>query len=354
MPSANTTKICALHKPTDITKIPSGDQWFCDRVRVSNFCYLWKIKNFSQFKDKVESPVFAERIDSKITWQLIMSENEGGRIVLLLKLISSDQSRVKFKLKCGLLRNDGEFDYALGKWNGLATSYGAFIFPRNVTSSDLQDKSRHLLSNDVLTMYCDMTVMIDIFDSSPCDVSGMATIEARLLCGLSSLFRMGKFSDVTVRVQGKSYPAHKAILSLRSDVFAAMLDHDSMLENTSNQIVIEDFDYRVIQEMLRFIYTNKAPNIDEMASDLLAAADKYDLTYLKVMCESVLYRDITIDNALATFVLADRYTAKTLRARTKHFIKVNLDTIKETDEWNIMLSNYKAMVKEIEAYNGCE
>ena len=29
-----------------------------------------------------------------------------------------------------------------------------------------------------------------------------------------------------------------------------------------------------MREMLRFIYTGKAPNLDKMADDLLAAADK--------------------------------------------------------------------------------
>ena len=37
---------------------------------------------------------------------------------------------------------------------------------------------------------------------------------------------------------------------------------------------ITDVDHEVMREMLRFIYTGKAPNLDKMADDLLAAADK--------------------------------------------------------------------------------
>ncbi|KAF3699860.1 Speckle-type POZ protein HIB -like protein 1 PDX-1 C-terminal-interacting factor 1 [Channa argus] len=40
--------------------------------------------------------------------------------------------------------------------------------------------------------------------------------------------------------------------------------------------------------MMCFIYTGKAPNLDKMADDLLAAADKYALVRLKVMCEDAL------------------------------------------------------------------
>ena len=41
-----------------------------------------------------------------------------------------------------------------------------------------------------------------------------------------------------------------------------------------NRVDITDVDHEVMREMLRFIYTGKAPNLDKMADDLLAAADK--------------------------------------------------------------------------------
>lgn len=37
---------------------------------------------------------------------------------------------------------------------------------------------------------------------------------------------------------------------------------------------ITDVDNEVLREMLRFIYTGKSGNLDKMADDLLAAADK--------------------------------------------------------------------------------
>lgn len=41
-----------------------------------------------------------------------------------------------------------------------------------------------------------------------------------------------------------------------------------------NRVDITDVDHEVMREMLRFIYTGRAPNLDRMADDLLAAADK--------------------------------------------------------------------------------
>lgn len=62
-------------------------------------------------------------------------------------------------------------------------------------------------------------------------------------------------------------------ISARSPVFAAMFEHE-MEERKRNRVDITDVDHEVLREMLRFIYTDRAPNLDKMADDLLAAADK--------------------------------------------------------------------------------
>ena len=59
----------------------------------------------------------------------------------------------------------------------------------------------------------------------------------------------------------------------RSPVFAAMFAHE-MEERKHNRVEIQDVDHEVLREMLRFIYTGKAANLEKMADDLLAAADK--------------------------------------------------------------------------------
>lgn len=52
-----------------------------------------------------------------------------------------------------------------------------------------------------------------------------------------------------------------------------MFEHE-MEERKQNKVAIIDVDHEVLKEMLRFIYTGKSPNLEKMADDLLAAADK--------------------------------------------------------------------------------
>lgn len=74
---------------------------------------------------------------------------------------------------------------------------------------------------------------------------------------------------------------HKAVLATRSPVFAACFEH-KMSESQSDRVIIDDVEPDVMKEMLRFMYTGAAPNLDRMADTLLAAADKYQLDRLKV------------------------------------------------------------------------
>lgn len=56
-----------------------------------------------------------------------------------------------------------------------------------------------------------------------------------------------------------------------------------MAEARNDRVQIDDVDPDVLKEMLRFMYTGLAPNMERMADDLLAAADKYQLERLKVL-----------------------------------------------------------------------
>lgn len=112
--------------------------------------------------------------------------------------------------------------------------------------------------------------------------------ECRLSDDLSGLFESQKFSDVILCVSGKEFFVHKAILAARSPVFAAMFEHE-MEEKKQNRVDITDMDYDVLREMLRFIYTGKAPFLEKLDAELLAAADKVRnnfllLIYQKLIC----------------------------------------------------------------------
>ncbi len=106
--------------------------------------------------------------------------------------------------------------------------------------------------------------------------------ECKLSDDFGALFDTTQFADISLVCNGREFRCHKAILVSRSTVFAAMFHHD-MEESKHNRVEVKDMDSDVMADMLRFIYTGKASNLDTMAADLLAAADKYALDRLKVI-----------------------------------------------------------------------
>ena len=59
--------------------------------------------------------------------------------------------------------------------------------------------------------------------------------------------------------------------------------------------------------MLLYIYTGNTPNLNKVAGDLLAAADKYQLEQLKNICEERLCNSLEIGNSVGHLVLGDMY-----------------------------------------------
>lgn len=98
--------------------------------------------------------------------------------------------------------------------------------------------------------------------------------ECNLASQLGNLLDTGLLSDVSLLLaDGKQFNAHKAILAARSPVFGAMFEHE-MEERKNGRVEILDVESDVFKEMLQFIYTGKSSKLDQMAPELLAAADK--------------------------------------------------------------------------------
>ena len=60
---------------------------------------------------------------------------------------------------------------------------------------------------------------------------------------------------------------------------------------------IEDIDTNVFEEFLRFIYTVDVRHLLEIAEDLLAVADKYQVQSLKYTCIAQMLESLSADNA---------------------------------------------------------
>ena len=94
------------------------------------------------------------------------------------------------------------------------------------------------------------------------------------------------FADVFFEVEGKRVPAHRNILSCRSDYFGAMLNSAAHFRESNKQspIYIPNVKYDVFIQLLSFLYTGhvdiwKLSYSDGL--DLIRTADLFNLTKLE-------------------------------------------------------------------------
>ena len=124
----------------------------------------------------------------------------------------------------------------------------------------------------------------------------------------------------------------------RSPVFDALFQSD-LTEKAINTPKIEDIEPRVFEEVLRFIYTDEVNQMEEMASNLLAAAEKYMLTLLKEKCEVSLSLNVTVETCSELLLLADRYSALNLKKIVLEFIRFHSADIVKTSGWKTLLQS---------------
>ncbi|OQU79162.1 hypothetical protein SORBI_3008G103000 [Sorghum bicolor] len=204
-------------------------------------------------------------------------------------------------------------------------------------------------NNESLTVECTVTVFRDP-EAIPVPSSN------NLQQHLGELLASKAGSDVTFTVSGESFPAHKNVVAARSP------------EKSSGRVEIKEMEAPVFGAMLRFIYTDVVPELDDvkpaeaatatattattLAQHLLVAADRYGLDRLKVMCERRLAFAVDAAGSVAaTLAIAEQHGCSRLKAKCVEFIaggsRENLDAVLRTDGFKDLEVNHPALLTEL-------
>ena len=85
----------------------------------------------------------------------------------------------------------------------------------------------------------------------------------QLIQDLDLCYATKEYTDVKLLCGEKEFQCHKLILASRSPVFKTMFE-EVMNGNDSGTIELKDQKVEVIEEILKYIYTGAAPNIDTL------------------------------------------------------------------------------------------
>ncbi|XP_037474236.1 BTB/POZ and MATH domain-containing protein 1-like [Triticum dicoccoides] len=243
---------------------------------------------------------------------------------------NTDGKYIMVKLHINILDHDGEPVHALGKRSNRFDRCGpqdAVGFDRLAKRRDLEE-SRYL-KDDCFSIRSHLTVRNEIL-TKPNRRHAFAPA-SNLHRHLLDLLTSQQGHDISFKVGGETFPAHRYIVAARSPVFMAEL-LGPMKEKAAACIRIDGMEAKVFKAMLHFIYADSLPKIDEdenveMAQHLLVAADRYNLERLKLMCEETLCKSISKDTAATTLALAEQHGCDGLKKSCFEFL-ASVDNLK--------------------------
>ncbi|XP_078151903.1 BTB/POZ and MATH domain-containing protein 3-like [Carex rostrata] len=169
--------------------------------------------------------------------------------------------------------------------------------------------------------------------------------------------------DVTFKVDGQTFNAHKCILAARSPVFSAQF-FGLMKEKSDTTIKIEEMETPGFQTLLHFIYNDSFPGFEEsedkhdtklMAQHLLVAADRYDLERLKIICEKILCDGINTSNVVTMLSLAERHNCNHLRTTCLKLLASPeiLQEVAATEQFKFLIGRLKILEHRSRQITNC-
>ncbi|CAN6200837.1 unnamed protein product [Urochloa humidicola] len=214
------------------------------------------------------------------------------------------------------------------------------------------------LRDDSFLVECVITVLLDDKSKQKAAAAAAAPL-SDLRRHLGELWRSQMGSDVTFLVSGEHIAAHRYVLAARSPVFKAQLFGDMKEKAASQSVVIEDMEPEVFRALMQFIYTDTSPELEEgqeedaktaMAQHLLAAADRYGMERLKVICEEKMCAGISVGTVATALALVEQHGCSKLKARCMEFMvatPANLREIVATDGYKHLMESCPSVLSDL-------
>ncbi|KAK8520607.1 hypothetical protein V6N13_030948 [Hibiscus sabdariffa] len=284
--------------------------------------------------------------------------SEGTDVRALFELTLVDQSgKGKHKVHSHFDRFLESGPYTL-KYRGSMWGYKRFFRRALLETSDY-------LKDDCLKINCTVGVVSAIDRSR---LHSIQVPESDIGEHFGMLLENMEASDITFDVAGEKIQSHKLVLAARSPVFR--FEFFDGADGEKKEIVITSLEPRVFKALLHFIYRDTlSEDVESVGSSsasessvsetlivkLLAAADRYRLERLKLMCESRLCKNISVNSVAKILALADEYHATELKAVCLRFAAENLAAVMRSDGFEYLKENCPLLQSELlKTVAGCE
>ncbi|PIA44776.1 hypothetical protein AQUCO_01700398v1 [Aquilegia coerulea] len=280
--------------------------------------------------------------------------SEGTDVRALFELTLLDQSgKERHKVHSHFGRALESGPYTL-KYRGSMWGYKRFFKRASLETSDY-------LKDDCLSVHCSVGVVKSQTEGPK--IYSIAVPPSNIGQHFGKLLESGKGTDVNFEVDEEIFSAHKLVLAARSPVFRAQL-FGPMKDRNTECIKVEDMEAPVFKALLHFMYWDALPDMEEltglnskwastmMNQHLLAAADRYGLERLRLLCEAKLCEDVAINTVATTLALSEQHHCFQLKAVCLKFVALreNLKAVMQTDGFDYLKVSCPAVLTELLEY----
>ena len=249
--------------------------------------------------------------------------------------------------------------YTLGSeqtFRDLSWGYATFI------KRDELEKSEHL-KDDRFTIRCDLTVTKEI---QTMDIDTGAILQPPLVVvppsdlhrHLGGLLVTGEGADVTFEVDTRTFAAHRCVLMARSPVFHAELSLSSLTttnDGAAVAVLIEDMEAQDFEAFLHYIYNDSLPEMKGseaaamMLPDLVAAANRYKMERLRLVCEDKLSEFVNVTTVAVILAFAVEHHCLGLKEVCLKFLEdpANLREVIKTDGLEYLSKSCPSVLKDM-------
>uniref|UniRef100_A0A0D9XJW1 BTB domain-containing protein n=1 Tax=Leersia perrieri TaxID=77586 RepID=A0A0D9XJW1_9ORYZ len=251
-----------------------------------------------------------------------------------------------------------QFNFLISSTDQLLASSEVFTFcedswswghPNFIKREDFEESSD--LKDDSFTIRCDIVVIGNMrSEAGTCITVPPSDLNQQL----GQLLESEKGAGVVFQVAGETFAAHRCVLAARSPVFSAELYSLMKEGNTAVVVRIEDMDAEVFKLLLRFVYTDSLPEMEEedvLCQYLLVAADQYNLERLKLVCEDMLCKYVGVSTVSGILALADQHHCHGLKNECFYFLSspANLSAVVAADGFDHLSISCPSLMKELVA-----
>ncbi|GFU21847.1 speckle-type POZ protein B [Trichonephila clavipes] len=355
------------------------DFYVVTRMPVESYKYRWTLNQFDKLSIKKEmySPYICERSQFSCRLKVVKYENGFGLFHVYQKHPTNTELRpvtqpFGFSVRQATTQTSASaensfspvIEYQISvldkhgkermKWTGIfseQTSGEKFI------AQYVNNCSKHFYSDILILYYC--VKVTNIPETEKQSFNNGCSLEShcweKLSQDLKSMYKNSRDAGFTLVVETEEIRVNSSFLAARSPVFKKMFDYDKE-HHVRCSAVIPDVSLPAMKRLVEFLYTGAVEDAAKDITfqevyDLYYAADKYEVMDLRKMCGTTLMSKASVDNASKIFLWADRHSDDDLKSQILNFIRLNYETVVDSDDWRHLTDNKTKLANE--ALNFC-